>query len=52
MFVATLVFEDFGENINSYSGDAYFQLIRKSGSFVGGLGGQLTLTLEDKCEAR
>ena len=24
----------------------------KSGSFVGGLGGQMTLTLEDKCEAK
>ena len=24
--------------------------MRKSGNFVGGLGGQMTLTLEDKCE--
>ena len=24
MFVVALVFEDFGENINRYSGDAYF----------------------------
>ena len=24
----------------------------KSGSFVGGLGGQMTLTLEDKCETK
>ena len=24
----------------------------KSGGFVGGLGGQMTLTLEDKCEAK
>ena len=24
----------------------------KSGDFVGGLGGQMTLTLEDKCEAK
>ena len=26
--------------------------MRKSGSFVGGLGGQMTLTLEYKCEAK
>ena len=26
--------------------------MRKSGGFVGGSGGQMTLTLEDKCEAR
>ena len=26
--------------------------MRKSGGFVGGLGGQMTLTLEDKCEAK
>ena len=26
--------------------------MRKSGSFVGGLGRQMTLTLEDKCEAK
>ena len=26
--------------------------MRKSGNFVGGLVGQMTLTLEDKCEAK
>ena len=26
--------------------------MRKSGGFVGGLGGQMTLTLEDKCEVK
>ena len=26
--------------------------MRKSDGFVGGLGGQMTLTLEDKCEAK
>ena len=26
--------------------------MRKSGGFVGGLGCQMTLTLEDKCEAK
>ena len=26
--------------------------MRKSSGFVGGLGGQMTLTLEDKCEAK
>ena len=48
VFIVTVVFGDFGENINKYSGDAYLWLVRKSGGFVGELGGQLTLTLEDK----
>ena len=26
--------------------------MRKSGSFAGGLGGEMTLTLKDKCEAK
>ena len=33
-------------------GDACLHLVRKSGGFVGGLGEQITLTLEDKCEAK
>ena len=30
----------------AYSGDAYSLLIRKSGGFIGGLGGQITLALK------
>ena len=52
MFVVALAFEDLVENINGYSGDAYFYVMRKSGGFVGGLGGQMTLTLQDKWEAK
>ena len=48
----TLGFGDFGWNISKYSGNGYVQLVRKSGRFVGGLGGQMTLILEDKYEAK
>ena len=52
MFIVTLGYGDFGWNINKYYGDAYLYLMRKSGSFDGGLAGQMTLTLEDKREAK
>ena len=52
VFVMNLRFGDFGQNINNYSGNTYLELVRKSGSFVGGLDAQMTLTLEDKCDAK
>ena len=52
MFIVTLGYGDFGWNTNKYYGDAYLYLVRKSSSFDAGLGGQMTLTLEDKREAK
>ena len=52
MFIVTLGYGDFGWNINKYHGHAHLYLVRKSSSFDGGLGGQMTLTLQDKREAK
>ena len=41
VFIVTLGYEDFGWNINKYYADAYLYLVRESGSFVGGFGGQI-----------
>ena len=47
MFIVTLVFENFGENINKIFWDPYSLPMRKSGGFHCGLCGQLILALED-----
>ena len=47
MIIVTLVFENFGENINKIFWDAYSLPMRKSCSFIGGLGGLMILALED-----
>ena len=45
MFIVVVVFENFG-------GDGYSLPMRKSVSFFCGLGGQMTLALEDNNEAK
>ena len=52
MFIVTLVFENFRENINKIFWDAYYLPMRKSGSFVCGLGGQMTLAREENNGAK
>ena len=47
IFIVTLVFQNFGENVNKIFWDAYSLPMRKSGGFLRGLGGQMTLLLED-----
>ena len=47
MFIVTLVFENFGENINEIFWDAYSLKTRKSGGCFCGLSDQITLVLED-----
>ena len=47
MFIVTLVFENFGENINKIFCDAYSLTTTKSGGCFGGLDEQITLVLED-----
>ena len=47
MFIVTSVFGNFGENINKIFWDAYSIPRRKSGGFLCGSGGQMTLALED-----
>ena len=48
MFVVTIVFEKFGKNVNKIFWDGYSLLMKKSVGFIGGLGGQMTLTLKDQ----
>ena len=47
MLIVTLVFENFGENINKIFWDAYSLTTTKSGGCFCGLGDQITLVLED-----
>ena len=48
MFIVTLVFEDFGENINVVFWGSFFLTNEEGWRFSG----QMILTLEDKCEAK
>ena len=47
MFIVTLAFGNFGDNIKKIFWDAYSIPKRKSGGFLRGLGGQMNLALED-----
>ena len=47
MFIVTLVFENFRKNINKIFWGCLLLATSKSGGFIGGYGGQMTLALED-----